>query len=129
MTFPTTPCGSNCGWLSVLFALSSCVPALAAEPSLSIGTESVPLVGYSELRTNLPGGRHANVRTMRAAVVKADGTGRHLLAEELAKEPDTWTQFAGWSPDGKTAIIGVGWQSPDERQVGRGEQAVPHGRR
>ena len=24
------------------------------------------------------------------------------LAEELSKEPDTSTQFAGWSPDGKT---------------------------
>jgi Tol biopolymer transport system component len=31
----------------------------------------------------------------------------------MAKEPDTSTQFAGWSPDGKTAIIGVGWQSPE----------------
>ena len=93
------------GWLAVLFALASCAPAFAADP--------LPLVGYTELRTNLNGGRHANVRTMRAAVVKADGTGRKLVAEELAKEPDTWTQFAGWSPDGKTAIIGVGWQSPE----------------
>ena len=90
---------------AVLFALASCAPAVAADP--------LPLVGYTELRTNLNGGRHANVRTMRAAVVKADGTGRKLVAEELAKEPDTWTQFAGWSPDGKTAIIGVGWQSPE----------------
>lgn len=93
------------GWLAVLFALASCAPAFAADP--------LPLVGYTELRTNLNGGRHANVRTMRAAVVKADGTGRKLVAEELAKEPDAWTQFAGWSPDGKTAIIGVGWQSPE----------------
>src|SRR5260370_26348732 len=71
------------------------------------------LIGYTELRTNLAGGRHANVRTMRPVVVKDDGTGRQLVAEELAKEPDTWTQFAGWSPDGKRAIIGVGWQSPE----------------
>jgi TolB protein len=73
----------------------------------------IPLVGHTELSTDLPGGRHANVRTMRAAVVKADGTGRRPVAEELAKEPDTWTQFAGWSPDGRTAILGVGWQSPE----------------
>ncbi len=92
-------------WLGVAFALVSCASAPAADP--------VPLVGYTELRTNLPGGRHANVRTMRAVVVKADGTGRQLVAEELAKEPDTWTQFAGWSPDGKTAILGAGWQSPE----------------
>lgn len=72
-----------------------------------------PRIGYSEFRTDLPGGRHANVRTMRAAVVRADGTGRTLVGEELAKAEDTWTQFAGWSPDGKTAVIGVGWQSPE----------------
>src|SRR5215831_11305230 len=70
------------------------------------------LIGYTELRTNLPGGRHANVRTMRAAVVKADGSGRRLLAEELARPPDTWSQFGGWSPDGRTAILARGWQSP-----------------
>jgi Tol biopolymer transport system component len=70
-------------------------------------------LGYTELRTNLPGGRHANVRTMRAALVKPDGTGRRLIANELADGPDAWTQFAGWSPDGSTAIVGRGWQSPD----------------
>ena len=96
---------SKC-FLSVIVALS-CTQLTAAEPV------AVPLIGYTELRTNLPGGRHANVRTMRAAVVRADGTGRRFLAEELAKEPDNSTQFAGWSPDGKTAIIGAGWQSPE----------------
>lgn len=70
-------------------------------------------IGYTELRTNLPGGRHANVRTMRAVVSNIDGTGRAVLAEDLAREADTWTQFAGWSPDGKTAIVGRGWQSPE----------------
>ncbi len=89
-----------------LLVLSSCALARGAEPA-------VPLIGYTELKTNIPGGRHANVRTMRAVVVKADGSGRHLVAEELAKEPDTWTQFAGWSPDGKSAVIGAGWQSPE----------------
>ena len=72
----------------------------------------VSLIGYSELRTDLPGGRHANVRTMRAHVVQADGHGRRELAAELATDADTSTQFAGWSPDGKTAIIHRGWKSP-----------------
>jgi TolB protein len=71
------------------------------------------LIGYTELQTNLPGGRHANVRTMRALVVKADGSGRHLVAEELANDSDAWTQFAGWSPDGTMAVISRGWQSPE----------------
>src|SRR5262249_5797203 len=71
------------------------------------------LIGYTELRTNLPGGRHVNVKTMRAVAVKADGTGRRVLAEELTREPNTWTQFTGWSPDGKTAILSRAWQSEE----------------
>ncbi len=75
-----------------------------------------PLIGYTELQTNLPGGRHANVRTMRAAVVAADGTGRRLIAGELADNADTSTQFAGWSTDGKTAVIVRSWHSPQNAQ-------------
>ena len=70
-----------------------------------------PLIGYTELRTDLPGGRHANVATMRAMVVGLDGTGRRPIAEGLSREPDSWTQFAGWSPDGRLAIVGRGWES------------------
>lgn len=70
-------------------------------------------LGYTELRTNLPGGRHANVSTMRAKVVRIDGTGARLVAEDLSRQADSWTQFAGWSPDGRLAIIGRGWQSPE----------------
>jgi Tol biopolymer transport system component len=71
------------------------------------------LFGYTELHTNLRGGRHANIVTMRAMVVCADGSGRREIGAELAREPNSWTQFAGWSPDGKTAIIGRGWESPE----------------
>jgi Tol biopolymer transport system component len=71
------------------------------------------LIGYTELQTNLPGGRHANVATMRANIVGADGTGRRVLAEELTREPHTWTQFAGWSPDARLAIIGRSWESAE----------------
>jgi Tol biopolymer transport system component len=72
-----------------------------------------PLIGYTELRTDLPGGRHANVRTMRAIISKADGSGRREVASELADGPEAWTQFAGWSPDGKQAIISRGWEDPE----------------
>lgn len=98
----------------VAFAwLLSTWPAVlyAAEPNLA-GT----LIGYTELQTNLPGGRHANVRTMRAILSQADGSGRRELAKELVNEADAWTQFAGWSPDGKTAIVVRGWQSPSNAQ-------------
>ena len=42
-----------------------------------------------------------------ADVVQADGTGRRAIGGELVNEPGAWTQFAGWSPDGKTAIEAV----------------------
>ena len=71
------------------------------------------LIGFTEYRTNLPGGRHANLITMRAAVVRGDGTRLRRLASELTRNPNTWTQFAGWSPDGRQAIIGCGWESPE----------------
>jgi Tol biopolymer transport system component len=80
------------------------------------GQSAIPLIGYSELATNLPGGRHANTRTMRAVVIGADGAGRRFLADELANEPDASTQFVGWSPDGKTAIVSRGWESPENAQ-------------
>ena len=85
------------------------VPLLAPSPLFGANDR----LGYTEFRTDLPGGRHANVRTMRAVVVKTDGTQRRVLAEELVREPNTWTQFAGWSPDGKIAVIGRGWESPE----------------
>lgn len=73
-------------------------------------------IGYTEFRTNLPGGRHANVRTMRAVTVKANGGGRQLVARDLVDDPDAWTQFVGWSPDGEQAIVYRGWQDPENAQ-------------
>ena len=45
------------------------------------------LIGYTELRTDLSGGRHANVRTMRAAVINADGSEHRHMADELVTTP------------------------------------------
>jgi Tol biopolymer transport system component len=95
-------------------AITGC--ALAAAPGLPARAEPPwpdTLIGYTELRTDLPGGRHANVTTMRAVLVRADGTGRRVLAEDLTRERHTWTQFAGWSPDGRLAVLGRGWESPE----------------
>ena len=82
-------------------------------PSIDPASSELPLIGYTELQTNLPGGRHANIRTMRATLVRSDGAERQRIAEDLATDPDSWTQFAGWSPDGATAVIGRGWESPE----------------
>ena len=38
---------------------------------------------------------------------------RREVAGELADGPEAWTQFAGWSPDGKQAIIMRGWEDPE----------------
>ncbi|MFO0944322.1 MAG: hypothetical protein U1D30_00020 [Planctomycetota bacterium] len=72
-----------------------------------------PWIGYTAFRTNLPGGRHANVVTMRSHLVRADGSQGQEIAAELHKEPNTWTQFAGWSPDGRQAIVNAAWESPE----------------
>jgi len=88
------------------------IPAAAAE-ALAGPRNAESLIGYTELCTNLPGGRHSNVVTMRAVVSRADGTERRLVAEELTHQANTWTQFAGWSGDGRLAIIGRGWESPE----------------
>lgn len=70
-------------------------------------------IGYTEGRNDLASGQFVNWVTNRACVVKADGTGRRVLAEELVREPYRWTQFAGWSPDGGKAVIGSHWESPE----------------
>src|SRR5262249_13657029 len=77
------------------------------------------LIGYTEFRTDLPGGRYVNVATRRAVVVKADGTGRRVLAEELTREAGAATQFVGWSPDGKAARLSRDWKS---EEVGKWEE-------
>src|SRR5262245_13013487 len=104
------------------FPLAFVAAALTSGTLLSDPQADTPpdlLIGYTEHRTDLPGGRHANVKTRRAVVVKADGTGRRVLAEELTREPGSATQFAGWSPDGKAARVGWYWKSDE---VGKWEE-------
>jgi Tol biopolymer transport system component len=84
---------------------------LTAEGDEPVVTQA--LIGYTQFRTNLPEGRHANVRTMRASVVRADGENRRELAVASSRTQDTWTQFAGWSPSGSHAVVGLGWEDPE----------------
>ncbi|MBX7257968.1 MAG: hypothetical protein K1Y02_16530 [Candidatus Hydrogenedentes bacterium] len=70
------------------------------------------LIGYTRYRTNLPT-RFANQITMRAHVVGIDGSSPRPIAESLTAEPNSWTQFAGWTPDGRQAVIGRGWETPE----------------
>jgi Tol biopolymer transport system component len=69
------------------------------------------LVGCTEYRADLPGGMHPYLTSQRACLARSDSSSRQQLAEELTREPSTWTSFAGWSPDGRLAIIASGWES------------------
>ena len=91
-----------------LTLLSGCATLRATKHAAS----TPDWLGYTQYQTSLPT-RFDNQVTMRAAAVRADGTGGHLLAPELAEEPNAWTQFAGWSPDGRHAIIGRGWETSE----------------
>src|SRR5438132_1056031 len=97
--------------LAWLIALA--VSLLAAPAWGHLGDKETCWIGYTEYRANLPGGRHANQATMRAFMVRADGTKRRPLAEELTRKADNWTQFGNWSPDGKLAILYHGSNSPE----------------
>src|SRR5262249_22410463 len=70
-------------------------------------------IGYSAHRTNLPGGQFANCATTRACVVEGDGSGTRELGAEWARKPNQRVQFAGWSPDGRQAILLQGWESEE----------------
>jgi TolB protein len=71
------------------------------------------LIGYTVQRSNLPGGQFPNRVTSRPFVVKADGTGVRQLGEDLTRKPNYAASFAGWSPDGRQAILSQGWESPE----------------
>jgi TolB protein len=96
--------------------------ALGPAPLFAADRDDTPpdlLIGYTEFRTDRPGGRYVSEATMRAVVVKADGTGRRVLAEELTREKGSWTQFVGWSLDGKAARLSRNWKS---EEVGKWEE-------
>ena len=80
----------------VLAALATLAVALESAAPFAADRHDTPpadLIGYTEFRTDLPGGRYVNVATRRAIVVKADDTGRRVLAEGLTREAGASTQF------------------------------------
>lgn len=94
------------------------VIAMAWLPANAHGGEpgaerSAFLIGYTEHRTDLDGGYFSNRVTSRAFLVRGDGTGRKQLAPELTLKPNQFAQFAGWSPDGRQAILYQIWESPE----------------
>jgi TolB protein len=98
----------------LLFVGAVAAPAFAPAP---LPRRQPPVIGYTEFLTDLEGGRHANVRTMRATIIDVDTGRRRVLGEDLIRgNEDAWTQFAGWSPDGRIAIVDRGWQSKENAE-------------
>jgi Tol biopolymer transport system component len=94
----------------ILYALlAAALPARAAQPESPVAIPS-RAIGYTQHATALPGGRLANVATVRAMLL-VPGSRPVMLAADLIDESGSWTQFVGWFPDGKTAIIGRAWES------------------
>lgn len=108
MTSLRIPCVRITLFVVATFTALFCSTALVADET----TTSKTLIGYTQFRSNLKT-RYQNVTTMRAHVVHTDGSKAQPVASQLIEKPHQWTQFAGWSPDGKQAIIGCGWESPE----------------
>jgi TolB protein len=79
----------------------------------AVALDALPLIGYTEGRNDLPDGQFANWVTQRACTVQFDGSERKAVANELITREHSWTQFAGWSPDGQQAIVLSLWESPE----------------
>ena len=67
-------------------------------------------IGYTDMRCDDPRGQFYNWRTQRAMIVRADGSGQREIGASLITQPDGWTQFAGWWPDGRQAILHSSWE-------------------
>lgn len=95
----------------VFLAINLCV----ASQFQTLNSAEAPMnwIGYTEGRNDLPNGQFFNWQTNRACIVRSDGSERTELAVELIDRANSWTQFAGWSPDGKQAIVGSFWESPE----------------
>src|SRR5262249_12497995 len=93
------------GWAFLALVATAAEPSPPERPDYQIG--------YTAHRVNLPGGQFANRSTSRAFVVEADGSGARQLASELTTKPNQWAQLAGWSPDGRQAVVLQCWESEE----------------
>jgi len=90
-----------------------CTLSIHSSEGFSDHPRPTTFIGYTESRNDLPEGQFANNVTKRACLVRADGSGRYVLAKELIKDQFSWTQFGGWSPDGRQAVVLSAWESPE----------------
>ena len=98
------------GCLFLIVSLATKIIVAQGEPDVA---KPKYWIGYTEHRNDLPEGQFENWRTSRALMVQADGMSRREVGKELISKENSWTQFAGWSPDGKKAIVLNSWESPE----------------
>jgi TolB protein len=108
--------------IAVVLLLLSLLNSARADSEPSDVEQEIPLIGYTEGRNDLEEGQFVNWRTNLACVVRANGTERNVIAQELTGDANTWTQFAGWSPDGQQAVILSLWESPENAAWERDHQ-------
>ena len=83
----------------LIFLIVLLMQCLAAADDLLLSHRQI---GYTELRTNLPGGRHANVRTMRAV----SGVSRQQAQAAHQSAPGTLHYHITPSADGRWLMYG-----------------------
>src|SRR5688572_3991093 len=93
--------------IGLLLVTSGC------ETARTVSGRSQYLIGYTDLGCDDPRGQFYNSRTARAMIVRADGTGRREIGASLITRSNSWTQFAGFWPDGRRAVISSAWESED----------------
>src|SRR2546426_961494 len=79
------------------------------------------LIGYTEFRTDLPGGRYVNIATRRAVVAKADGTGRRVMPGD-----PTTIRFSVMI-NGKTRAYLVDRDGKNKRELSKDYPHLVHG--
>jgi hypothetical protein len=95
-----------------LAALTLTLPPLASRAGKPADERPDYWIGHTVQRTDLQG-YYANRVTGRAFMVHGDGSGTKQLAPGLAGKPNQYGQFAGWSPDGRQAVLYQAWESPE----------------
>ena len=109
----THPCGICVAITNSVNCACVVASVLLLVPSSATGEQARGQIGYTEFQAGLKGGMFPFQTSMRACVIDADATNRREIAPDLSARENSWTQFSGWSPDGRLAVVGSGWESPE----------------
>lgn len=89
------------------------IAALGCQSTRLAANRANYVIGYTDMQCDDPRGQFYNWRTSRAMIVRADGSGRREIGASLITGTNNWTQFAGWWPDGRRAVLHSSWESEE----------------